>query len=600
MLTPGTVATAYNFGEFRPGLSGTVFLDADKNGVQNGGETGIAGVRITLRNAAGAVVGVRTTDANGNYAFPNLAPGVYTITETQPAGYGNTPVGPYRSNVRPVRITNQFLTNQNFGETLGSLSGLVYVDANNDGVKQGAEAPISGATVRLINLANGAVVRTATTASDGTYSFDNLRAGRYRIVETQPAAYSDGKDAVGTLGGTLVAPDTINNITLPAGAAGRNYNYGERPVNGLSGTVYLDRNQDSVYQPATDRPLAGITVTLRDSGGTVVGVTTTATDGSYNFTDLPAGNYTITESQPTGYGNSEVPLNVRPVTMPATGFITNQNFGDTLGTISGRVYRDYNLNGTFTPGGANPDTGIRGVTVTLRDSGGAVVATTTTAANGTYQFTDLLPGTYTVTETQPPLPTTLSNGFYDGADNLGSLSGTQPTKNTMGVTLGIDATTGRSQNGTNYNFGELPPADPNGFVYVDANRNGVRDPGERGIAGVAITISGTAFAGTPFARPITGADVPGGSLTVFTNANGFYEFNPIPPGLYTIRETQPVGYIDGRESNRDPSGPAPTVGNDVFSNIVLNPFPIRGPFDFGEFLPVSSTPSKRNLLGSAM
>ncbi|VTU00006.1 repeat domain protein : Cna B domain protein OS=Herpetosiphon aurantiacus (strain ATCC 23779 / DSM 785) GN=Haur_1649 PE=4 SV=1: Cna_B: CarboxypepD_reg: DUF11: Cna_B: Cna_B: CarboxypepD_reg: Cna_B: Cna_B [Gemmataceae bacterium] len=598
VLPADTAATGYNFGEVRPGLSGTVFLDADKDGQLDPGESGIPGVRVTLRNAAGTVVGVRTTDASGNYAFPNLVPGVYTVTETQPAGYGNPPSGPFAPNVRRVRITNQFLTDQNFGDTPAGLSGVVYEDVNNDGRKQGGEAPIAGATVTLFHAVTGALLRTTATAADGTYSFTNLTAGRYRIVETQPGGYADGRDRVGTAGGTLVAPDTINNITLPAGVLGRNYDFGERPGNGVSGTVYLDDNQDSVYQPAADRPLAGVTVTLRDAGGTTVGTTTTAADGTYSFTNLPAGDYTLTETQPTGHGSSEIPTNVRSVSMPAAGFVTNQNFGDTLGTIAGRVYRDYNLNGTFNGTGANPDTGIGGITVRLRDSNGTVVRTATTAANGTYRFTDLTPDAYTVEEQQPPLPTTLFNGFYDGADNLGSLNGTRPTKNTMGVTLGIDPTTQLSQNGVNYNFGELPPADPNGFVYVDANRNGVRDAGERGIAGVAITISGTAFAGSPFARPITGADVPGGSLTVFTNANGFYEFNPIPPGVYAIRETQPAGFLDGLESNRDPSGPAPTVGNDVFSNILLNPFPVRGPFDFGEFLPAA--PSKRNLLGSAM
>ena len=87
----------------------------------------------------------------------------------------------------------------------------------------------------------------------------------------------------------------------------------------------------------------------------------------------------------------------------------------------------------------------------------------------------------------------------------------------------------RATAGTDYNFGELPPADPFGFVYVDANRNGVRDPGEQGIPNSSITLSGTAFAGTPFARPLVAADVPGG-LTQLTDANGRYEFAPIPPG----------------------------------------------------------------------
>lgn len=95
---------------------------------------------------------------------------------------------------------------------------------------------------------------------------------------------------------------------------------------------------------------------------------------------------------------------------------------------------------------------------------------------------------------------------------------------------------------------------------------------------------GTAFAGTQFARPLTPADIPGGSFTVFTDANGMYQFNPIPPGLYSISEAQPAGFLDGAEQNGDPSAPAPGVGNDVFTNLVLAPFPVRGPFNFDELL----------------
>jgi len=601
-LPAGVLGTGYNFGELFQGISGKVFLDVNKDGDLQAGEVGIPDVTITLRNSAGAVVGTTTTDANGNYSFPNVPPGTYTITESQPAAYGNPSSGPFAPNVRTVTLAaGTSSINQNFGDTPGGLSGLVYQDLNDDGIRQPAEPPIPGVTVTLFN--GNTVVGTTTTSADGTYNFNQLPAGTYRVVETQPAGFTDGKDTVGSVGGQLVPTDTITNITLPAGVLATGYNFGElTTTNRLSGTVYLDVNQDSIYQPGADSPLQGITVTLRDTSGAVVAVTTTAADGTYSFSDLPAGRYTITETQPTGHGSSQIPFNVRTVTMPATGNVTNQNFGDTLGNISGRVYRDYNLDGVFTPYGANPDTGIPGITVTLRNAAGVVVATTVTDANGMYRFNNILPGRYTVTETQPPLPTTLTNGFYDGADNLGTLSGTRPVKNALSFVLGINPTTQISQNARSYNFGELPPADPNGFVYVDANQNGIRDPGEQGIAGVAITISGTAFFGTPFARPIVGGDVPGGSLTVFTNANGFYEFNPIPPGLYAIRERQPAGFRDGLEQNGDPSAPAPIVGNDVFSNILLNPFPIRGPFNFGELLPIAGglDPTKRALLGSAM
>ena len=122
-------------------------------------------------------------------------------------------------------------------------------------------------------------------------------------------------------------------------------------------------------------------------------------------------------------------------------------------------------------------------------------------------------------------------------------------------------------------------------MYADYNNNGVRDPNEPGLPNVSVTISGTAFAGTPFARPLVGSDIPGGSLTILTDATGRWEFSPIPPGTYTIAKTStPAGYTDGALQNADPALPPPTVVGESFTNLILAPFPVRGPFNFAEIL----------------
>ena len=72
-------------------IAGTVYFDANNNGVQDAGEAGIAGVTITLTgtetDGGAAVNRTATTDANGDYLFANLAAGTYNVTETQPAGF---------------------------------------------------------------------------------------------------------------------------------------------------------------------------------------------------------------------------------------------------------------------------------------------------------------------------------------------------------------------------------------------------------------------------------------------------------------------------------------------------------------------------------
>ncbi len=48
-----------------------------------------------------------------------------------------------------------------------------------------------------------------------------------------------------------------------------------------------------------------------------------------------------------------------------------------------------------------------------------------------------------------------------------------------------------NSNGTNYNFGELPPSSLSGFVYDDANNNGVKEASDLPISGVTVTLTGT-------------------------------------------------------------------------------------------------------------
>src|SRR5262249_34543336 len=50
-------------------ISGSVFHDANNNGVFDPGEAAIANSTIQLANASNVVIGTATTDANGFYSF---------------------------------------------------------------------------------------------------------------------------------------------------------------------------------------------------------------------------------------------------------------------------------------------------------------------------------------------------------------------------------------------------------------------------------------------------------------------------------------------------------------------------------------------------
>jgi hypothetical protein len=116
-----------------------------------------------------------------------------------------------------------------------TLSGYVYLDSNNDGVKETNEAGISNVPLTLsgTDIFGHAVSSTVKTNYSGFYVFNSLKASDlagYTITESKPSDYNDGKDTVGSLGGTVVVAGTMTTNQLNCDSNGVNYNFGERPL----------------------------------------------------------------------------------------------------------------------------------------------------------------------------------------------------------------------------------------------------------------------------------------------------------------------------------------------------------------------------------
>src|SRR5262249_17071202 len=84
---------------FKMEISGTVFNDANHNGVLDAGEAGVAGRLVQLVDPLGNVVAQVKTSARGTYSFNNLAfplqPGVaYQVLEVLPGGVTQTTPNP--------------------------------------------------------------------------------------------------------------------------------------------------------------------------------------------------------------------------------------------------------------------------------------------------------------------------------------------------------------------------------------------------------------------------------------------------------------------------------------------------------------------------
>ena len=402
--------------------------------------------------------------------------------------------------------------------------------------------------------------------------------------------------------------------------------------------MWRDNSVNGRFDSGTDVGIAGVTVRLRDAAGTVIGTTTTDANGVYGFSNLSPGTYTVqivppaglintvpapdaqpADNQNRGVGQSDGTLATVAFTLDVFGSASNpdlsgsanlrQDFGlrvptpppAPISSLGGTVYIDRNINGLREAGEQGlPDVRILldGVTT----GGTRVIRETFTDANGRYLFTGLEAGTYTVREQTP------TGTLYNSATNVGSVGGRPGVDITTGIALPANT------NAVNYDFGEILPVSTFGYVWQDVNSptgtlatdyNGVRDPGEFPIPGTTVTISGTAFAGTAFARPLVAGDVPGG-LSAVTGPNGRYDFPSLPPGTYTLVETQPVDYDDYREQNGDPYGPAPAIANDVYTSIAFSQGDIRGPFNYGEGSTIDpngprrpiTDPTKREFLSS--
>ena len=580
-LPAGGNSPSNNFGEsvkLTGSISGKVYADANVDGGLTSGEPGIAGVSVQLLDSTGGVITTVQTNSLGEYSFPGLDAGTYSVRQIQPSGWadasetvgtGTAVAGSLLANDRisVVLGNGENSASNNFGEVGARISGAVFSERDNDGLKEVGEDPIANVTVQLFGAGN-VLVATTTTDEFGAYSFANLPAGTYTIVETQPGTHTDGKEAPGTGGATTSANDRIT-VTVAANGTSAANNFAEIPPTiapvSISGTVYIDSGRDGSLQIPEAR-ISGLTITLLDIDGNVVSTTTTDSNGAYQFVDLLAGTYTVVETQPVGYGDgtetsgtggSLASGNDRfTVTLAPGQASVGNNFGELPAQISGFVYFDGDSSASKTSG----DTPIVGTTVTLYDSNNAVVASTSTGADGSYQFDNLVAGTYRVVETQPA-------AYRDGTETPGS----GITSSTLNDAIAVSLPGGSVSTGNN--FGELALANGtiSGFVYRDDDTSGIRSVGDPGIATTVTLLDGNGNTiATTTTNPTTGA----------------YSFTGLPAGNYTVVETQPSGLLDSVD-NPGPGAYLPSSTNDRIAVSLATGTSTSTDNNFGELPPAA-------------
>jgi phosphatidylinositol-3-phosphatase len=210
-----------------------------------------------------------------------------------------------------------------------------------------------------------------------------------------------------------------------------------------------------VTDSATGSALAGATVSY--SGGS----TTTDSTGTYTLANVPAGTYSVTASQ-TGYASQTSSATVSSGTAATLNFALSKSTTTTPGSFTGKVTN-------ISTGGV-----ISGATISY--SGGS----TTSDANGNYTFTNVAPGTYSVTASH--------SGYFNVTNSVAVTSGTTSTLN---------------------------------FAMATGGK----------VAGTVTNSSGTAIAGATVR--ITGGSIST-TVTVTTSSTGAYNSNWVPIGTYTV------------------------------------------------------------------
>jgi uncharacterized repeat protein (TIGR01451 family) len=514
ILTP-TAGTQYtgDFGDVEATgaitISGWVWNDNGEgdggimaNGLKEDGEPYLGGAIVEL--SSGLTQTTATDGAFLLYAPPGI---VVTVTEQNPPGYISTDAIPGEGTgvirvdkdtlVVPALNPGDTSAGHLFGDVLitstAIITGYVFDDTNENGVKDLAENGFEGVTVTL--EINGGVSIPTLTDSNGVYQFAVAPGTDVQITSSGPGGdyYPTTPESV------FLRPPTAGNF------GNNNFGYSDDyEVAVILGTVFDDVNGNGSREFG-ELGLPGAVISLTLDGSLVYSYTTTGTGvitGTYVFSvPLPAEGesifYRVHETNPDGY-RSTTPDDVN-VNVTSAKLSYQVDFGDTIAggeeiaTIYGTVFHDRNSNGIID----TDETGIEEVLITLDG-----VYTTTTDLHGAYAFSTTITGTHTVVEKDP-------TGYIS----------TTPNEVHVEVNLGESY---------QVDFGDTI-RDPGDFaviygtVFHDSNGNGIFDASELGIEGVLITLDGL--------------------YTDTTDIYGAYTFSTTITGTHTVVEKDPEGYF---------------------------------------------------------
>jgi hypothetical protein len=496
-VTAGAISGSHDFGYKQAdtaAIGDTLYYDFDGDGVQDTNEGGIANVTVwlytdvdrdgSIDSGADTIFATTSTDSSGKYLFSSVPAGSYVVKV-------DTTDADFPSDVASTGDPDL---------SAASIGDLVWYDANGNGVRNAGEDGIAGVIVNLYtdNDASGtlsggdSLVASTRTDVNGAYLFPGLAAGRYfaDVDETSLPSTALALTTTDPAATLIVLGSTTSVLTADAG-------YSPAANFAIGNHVWHDVDNDGVQDAGEPGiPFVDVVVTNGTGTGCPSGCrVSTDAAGFWIVTGLTNGTFTVTVDTadadfPRNFTVATGTTSPRVVSV-AGADLTNVDFGyrytgsgsTPTGSVSGRVFLDADADFAYDAGEARSATTVR-----LLDSPNNIVATTATAADGTYSFNGLFVGTYTV-EAVDTLGTRASTVFLSAAQAFPNINVIYQTS----IETTADSQSSVSVDGVHANllqdfgyqrfFGSIGDS-----VYWDVNENATQDAGEPGFANVTVRL----------------------------------------------------------------------------------------------------------------
>ena len=409
-------------------LGDFVWHDLNQDGIQDSGEPGLEGVTVELYDngiCAGAPMSTTVTDVDGHYLFPELEPGSYSLRFINPAGYEFSPA------------------DQGNDDAVDSDGAQPSTPPTVDGLYSGDEAYYA----ELAQADNGRGVLYYSRIGDTLYLLMRVDPDVNDNVFGMPAMDSAYVQSVGWTTHAFLHLLTSDHMEFSLSCGGNSWTWAQDYLYDADGDKdphEADWLSDPYGNDGGGAPPPGIASasslqwnmnhTLWDvtlNGSRTSSLNYKSPDPILNYpgydsvhrwewaliyemsVDVSAcgADDIIVEvisahNSPSKDGNEDVSVAATTVPDPpeaCTGPIYLEADQDDMtwdagfyaqsARLSGRVWHDQDfVDGIQDPG----EPSIENVVIALYDSSGNLVATTTTDANGAYEFTDLMPGDYRV------------------------------------------------------------------------------------------------------------------------------------------------------------------------------------------------------------